>query len=339
MWLDLSAEATAWAKATTTGDPTRKSILRALADYAGPGNAGRDVPAEADGRHFTFVGIDRLADECECSPRTVIRHLNALAERGMIARVRRMDGLTRTSNYTILAVDSAGPRPFDEGEIVLARALAEPEGDNLAPSAVTCESVNVSPAVGANLSRTEGDNLTPPKVSSVQPEGDTGDTFVPYTDYQHGPTSVNSQPREVAEPLTGVVVSGHTTLAEQQRFWRGTTGEIMESWKAWCGTSLPPGQEAEARREVHKMVTAGVDRRHIAQGLADWTRDGFSSRSLESFVRQAIGRYVGAGQPQSRGARGVQERRESLVTSLQKVAARQGITLTTAAALLPGSPA
>jgi hypothetical protein len=306
----VSAQALNWAKQQKTGDPIRKLLLMCLADYAGPGNAGRESPADADGRHFTFVGVATLADECECSVRSVSRHLTRLAQDGFLVRVRRMDGFVRTSDYTILALDGAGPRPFSTEEQVLARGLASEE-DNLSPSGLTCEEDTLAHSEEATLAPSGSGHSAPP-------EEDTGGAYVPYT----GTTS-SENPQPAALPhLTADVLSGHTTVQE----WRAMRDEIMTKWQAWVGRPLPSGQVVEVGREVYRLVMDGVAANDIARGLIDWTPTGYSVKSLAGFVRQAIGRQIAGAPAQSRAGQALNDRRLSLVESVRRVAERQGST-------------
>jgi hypothetical protein len=70
----MSSEATTWAIAQRVGDPCRKLILLGLANVA-----------SKTGEH-SFPLVATLADEAECSSRTVHRHLRLLEESGLIAR-------------------------------------------------------------------------------------------------------------------------------------------------------------------------------------------------------------------------------------------------------------
>jgi DNA-binding transcriptional ArsR family regulator len=280
----VSAEATAWAKRVKTGDATRKAILRALADYAGPGKADRDAPAEADGRHFTFVGLETLAEECECSERTIVRHLNALKAAGSIVRVRRMRGFIRTSDYTVLAVDGYGPRPFTDAEALLADGLDSVD-DNLTSTGLTGEDAILSPSVDDTLAPTGTCHSEPPKVTPVSPsEHDTGVTCVPYTGTisNYEPEAELPAPRDDHSPaflldtmITGGVRSGHTpTLKEFGESVRATTEEIMGAWQKWVDRRLPSVTVVEVSKIVKSCVADGVERRQIALGLKDWTEAG-----------------------------------------------------------------
>jgi hypothetical protein len=280
----VSGAAIGWAKRQRTGDSTRKLILMALADYAGPVKDDRDAPAEADGRHFAFVGVDTLAEECECSERTVNRTLTALKTSGHILRVRRMRGFSRTSDYTILACDGIGDRPFDVAEALLADALDSVD-DKLSDTALISEHANMAVSVPDTLADAGTRHPRPPKPTPVSvTEADTHVGSVPCT----GTTS-NYEPQETLQPRDDLspgfmvdtnsmagVLSGHTPSITKEfgRKTKATTGEIMNAWQAWVPEKLPSFVVVEVEKIVKRCVADGVDRRTIANGLTDWTEAG-----------------------------------------------------------------
>lgn len=281
----MSGAAIGWAKRQKAPSPISKAILAALADYAGPGLEERDAPAEADGRHFCFVGVERLARETQYSVKTVSRHLARLVDAGLIARVRRMNGWTRTSDYTILACDGDGDRPFTEEERVLASALSA-EQDRESSSGLTCEEDSQSPS-GRGLSDRIGKRTPGPteEDSGAPSGGGLSDAYVPYA----GTTSIEptEEPTSAAperDPLTSPaflihsdgVSSGHTLspVAEFGRNMREQTEEIMTAWQKWIGRKLPQVVVIEVSKIVKRCVGDGVERKAIALGLKDWTEAG-----------------------------------------------------------------
>jgi hypothetical protein len=90
----MSLDAMRWAKTVPVADATRRLVLLTLADYA-------------DAEWSTFVGQQRLADECLVSKRTAQRILAEFEERGLISREerRRPDGY-RTSDRTVIHPDA-----------------------------------------------------------------------------------------------------------------------------------------------------------------------------------------------------------------------------------------
>ena len=90
----MSYPAIEWAKRQKIGSPIGKAILRALADYAD--EAGACYPSQAS-----------LADECECSVRSIGQWLSTLEEMGLLIRqVRRREDGYRTSDLIVLALTS-----------------------------------------------------------------------------------------------------------------------------------------------------------------------------------------------------------------------------------------
>lgn len=68
----MSSEATTWAMRQNVGDPCRKLVLLGLANNA-----------SKTGEH-AFPGVKTLAEDAECSTRSVQRHLKLLVEAGLI---------------------------------------------------------------------------------------------------------------------------------------------------------------------------------------------------------------------------------------------------------------
>jgi hypothetical protein len=99
----MSFQAMTWALRQKTGNPTAKAILLALANYA-------------DDEGSCFPGQERLAEECECSVRTIQRQMEYLESKGFLRRSRRADGRgARTSDrYFLLLHDKLSPDTDDE---------------------------------------------------------------------------------------------------------------------------------------------------------------------------------------------------------------------------------
>lgn len=99
----MSYQLMAWAAEQKTGSPTRKSVLLALANAANH-HTGRCHPR-----------IERLAEETECSEKTVRRALLDLVAAGLISRTRsrRQDGTLGTYQYTLNGTASPPPPVTD----------------------------------------------------------------------------------------------------------------------------------------------------------------------------------------------------------------------------------
>ena len=95
----MSYQLMAWASAQTTGSPTRKAVLLALANRAN----------HEDG--LCYPSVELLAAETELSERAVRQALTDLAESGLISRTRRRraDGSLGVYDYYFPPALSAPP--------------------------------------------------------------------------------------------------------------------------------------------------------------------------------------------------------------------------------------
>ncbi len=102
----MSFQLMAWASEQTTGSPTRKAVLLALA------NAANHHTGEC------FPAVERICEETELGDSAVRRALAALVEQGLIgrARRRRQDGSLGTYTYTFPHVERAPDLPVPEPE-------------------------------------------------------------------------------------------------------------------------------------------------------------------------------------------------------------------------------
>lgn len=325
----MSGAAIGWAKRQQAPSPISKAILAALADYAGPGQEERDAPAEADGRHFAFVGVERMARETQYNVKTISRHLARLVDAGLIVRVRRMNGFIRTSSYTILACDGAGDRPFTDEERLIAAALSG-DRDSQSSSGVTCEEdsqgfagkpptapVRYTP-VGPTEEDSQGVSEQVPGVPCVPYTGTTSN-YEPPVDPPVAHERDLFSPGFLTEP-SGDVSSGQTLakigeIAKRQREGqRATEVEIMTKFEDWflreTQAPLPAGQAKEIRKVVSALLSDKIDRKDVAWGLAEWamSRSAYSPKSIESFVLQGIRRRLPV--PDDRKPNKAQERHE-----------------------------
>jgi DNA-binding transcriptional ArsR family regulator len=99
----MSFQMMAWAVAQTTGSPTRKAVLLALANRVNH-DTGRCFPS-----------IERLVEETELSDRTVRRALDDLEEAGFIERTRQRhpDGNFGGYEYRLLTSGQSDRSPPD----------------------------------------------------------------------------------------------------------------------------------------------------------------------------------------------------------------------------------
>lgn len=89
----MSFQAMAWAVEQKTGSTIGKAILLMLANYA-----------DSDGR--CFPSYERIANDCECSRRSVISWVDRLEQLGLLKKeVRRRKDGTQTSNFITLQTE------------------------------------------------------------------------------------------------------------------------------------------------------------------------------------------------------------------------------------------
>ena len=108
----MSTDAISWAKKQRTSSISVKCVLLVLADYA-----------DKNGHSYPSVGT--LAQECDCTERTVIRNIQALEGLGLLLVTDRYTSKGRqTSNAYDLLMDHQG-----EGDKL--STLTGGEGDKL----------------------------------------------------------------------------------------------------------------------------------------------------------------------------------------------------------------
>ena len=86
------------------GNPLRKPVLIKLADNAS--DTGECWPSH-----------QHIADQCEISRRSVITHIEALCETGLLQKSSRIGHAGKRSNVYILTLDSAGAAHSNVQEI------------------------------------------------------------------------------------------------------------------------------------------------------------------------------------------------------------------------------
>jgi DNA-binding transcriptional ArsR family regulator len=137
----MSAEARAWAKKQRTGSPAAKSVLVALADYAGE-------------KAQCWPSQETLARDTELSERAVRKHLLKLQEAGFISRTGRYDERGwRTSDLFTLDLENARHHrhevPVDQRHEVPV-VISEPkQGKSLVRKEKAARHIRKPPARGA----------------------------------------------------------------------------------------------------------------------------------------------------------------------------------------------
>lgn len=209
----MSIEALEWARRQLVGDAHAKSLLRAVADYAGE-----------DGTCFPSLG--RLAHDCEFSEDTVRRKLRALEDGGLLVRVkmwmdehghRNTEGRGRETSHQIRLLlhrpsggpgygGSAGePPPSDGGEGLQAARVAAGEGGAPARGGVAV----VRPLVEPSLNDQEESPPNPPPggVTAASDDGEDktwpgADTWPEFEQAWQEPILRQSMARTVWSGLT-----------------------------------------------------------------------------------------------------------------------------------------
>lgn len=115
----MSFQAMAWAIKQEAGSISGKAILLMLANYA-------------DDKGQCFPGQDKLAQECECSIRTIRDWLDRLEKIGLITRIerRRNDGY-RTSDLIVLNLENSPAEFSPENGADLTGNSRRPHRQNL----------------------------------------------------------------------------------------------------------------------------------------------------------------------------------------------------------------
>lgn len=153
----MSVQAIVWAMRQELADPTTKLTLVVLADHASESEPA-DEPG-ADGRFMTWVGVKTVARVVGIKDRALQYQLKILEDLGLIKRVARVRANGgNTSNFTILAMDEDGPRPFAPDDISgmqpVAREGRQPVAPQCEPSVMTRQVEPEKPQPSATASPT-----------------------------------------------------------------------------------------------------------------------------------------------------------------------------------------
>ncbi|MEX0445228.1 helix-turn-helix domain-containing protein [Xenorhabdus sp. SGI246] len=110
------------------GNPSRKLVLLKLAD-------------NANDKGECFPSYQHVADQCEISRRSVIKHIDDLCQQGLVRKVFRKGEKGNSSNVYILDLDGAKNSPPSENSALgvvkelhpPSETVAPPPGENSAP--------------------------------------------------------------------------------------------------------------------------------------------------------------------------------------------------------------
>lgn len=116
----MSMELMVKAMKIRVGNPLRKLVLIKLADNAS--DQGECWPS-----------YQHIADQCEISKRSVMNHITALCESGLVKKVSRKGEKGNSSNIYLLRLDGAKDSPGGSANNSLPSAANSPGGAGVAP--------------------------------------------------------------------------------------------------------------------------------------------------------------------------------------------------------------
>ncbi|HCU2153940.1 TPA: helix-turn-helix domain-containing protein [Escherichia coli] len=116
----MSMELMVKAMKIRVGNPLRKLVLVKLADNAS--DQGECWPS-----------YQHIADQCEISKRSVMNHITALCESGLVKKVSRKGEKGNSSNIYLLRLDGAKDSPGGSANNSLPSAANSPGGAGVAP--------------------------------------------------------------------------------------------------------------------------------------------------------------------------------------------------------------
>ncbi|WP_414936642.1 helix-turn-helix domain-containing protein [Amycolatopsis sp. cmx-11-51] len=225
----MSVQAVRWAAEQQAGAPMPKLVLYALAEHA-----------NRDGYATTSLGT--LARETEASRRTVMRGLDALVERRLIARTRRQRGTgADTSSEYRLMIHTPGTRD------------------------------SVTPPTGGHTDSPGGQNGTPPE--SGRHPGNVGQTpHVGVTATPQGEPELQNRTTELshhARPRT----RGTATPAElSATASRPDAYRLVTSWHDQTGAAYRPAMIRALAKQADGILRDGGALVPLRAALDEWDR-------------------------------------------------------------------
>ncbi|HCO9936965.1 TPA: helix-turn-helix domain-containing protein [Escherichia coli] len=127
----MSMELMVKAMKIRVGNPLRKLVLIKLADNAS--DQGECWPS-----------YQHIADQCEISKRSVMNHITALCESGLVKKVSRKGEKGNSSNIYLLRLDGAKDSPGGSANNSLPSAANSPGGAGVAPGGSAGDSPRTS---------------------------------------------------------------------------------------------------------------------------------------------------------------------------------------------------
>ncbi|HFK8958434.1 TPA: helix-turn-helix domain-containing protein [Escherichia coli] len=248
----MSMELMVKAMKIRVGNPLRKLVLIKLADNAS--DQGECWPS-----------YQHIADQCEISKRSVMNHIAALCESGLVKKVTRKGEKGNSSNIYLLHLDGAGDSPGGSANNSLSGAANSPGSAGVAPGG----SANNSLSGAANS----------PGSAGVAPGGSAGDS--PRTSHSFEP---------VKEPVNEPIAVG-ASADESVRVRSNRPEYSPEFEQAWLAYPKRAGgnSKSAAFKAWKARLNEGVNPETMLEGVkryAGWV--SAMGNSGTQFVKQAV---------------------------------------------------
>ncbi|HHV9263379.1 TPA: helix-turn-helix domain-containing protein [Escherichia coli] len=248
----MSMELMVKAMKIRVGNPLRKLVLIKLADNAS--DQGECWPS-----------YQHIADQCEISKRSVMNHIAALCDSGLVKKVTRKGEKGNSSNIYLLHLDGAGD------------SLGGSANNSLSGAANSPGSAGVAPGGGANNSLSGAANS--PGSAGVAPGGGAGDS--PRTSHSFEP---------VKEPVNEPIAVG-ASADESVRVRSNRPEYSPEFEQAWLAYPKRAGgnSKSAAFKAWKARLNEGVNPETMLEGVkryAGWV--SAMGNSGTQFVKQAV---------------------------------------------------
>ncbi|HCA5915859.1 TPA: helix-turn-helix domain-containing protein [Escherichia coli] len=256
----MSMELMVKAMKIRVGNPLRKLVLIKLADNAS--DQGECWPS-----------YQHIADQCEISKRSVMNHIAALCDSGLVKKVTRKGEKGNSSNIYLLHLDGAGDSLGGSANNSLSGAANSPGSAGVAPGGGAGDSLGGS----ANNSLSGAANS--PGSAGVAPGGGAGDS--PRTSHSFEP---------VKEPVNEPIAVG-ASADESVRVRSNRPEYSPEFEQAWLAYPKRAGgnSKSAAFKAWKARLNEGVNPETMLEGVkryAGWV--SAMGNSGTQFVKQAV---------------------------------------------------
>ncbi|EGN5525136.1 helix-turn-helix domain-containing protein [Escherichia coli] len=250
----MSMELMVKAMKIRVGNPLRKLVLIKLADNAS--DQGECWPS-----------YQHIADQCEISKRSVMNHIAALCESGLVKKVTRKGEKGNSSNIYLLHLDGAGDSLGSSANNSLSGAANSPGSAGVAPG-----SAGVAPGSAGVAPGSAG---VAPGSAGVAPGGSAGDS--PRTSHSFEP---------VNEPIAVGASADESVRVRSNR--PEYSPEFEQAWLAY--PKRAGGNSKSAAFKAWKArLNEGVNPETMLEGVkryAGWV--SAMGNSGTQFVKQAV---------------------------------------------------